>query len=70
MTEPTEAFVVWAGYQKTSVVKRKNVTNGIFAPKNNVSVKWKGRCYKTKIISVGKFVKLVALAKNDVLPFH
>jgi len=54
MAEPNEGFVVWAGCQKTSLVKRREVTKGTFAPNEDVTVKWKGRYYEAKIISVGK----------------
>jgi len=42
-----------------SLIKRKDVRKGIFAPNENVTVKWKGRCYEAKIISVGKETKLI-----------
>ena len=39
MTEPTEVFVVCAGFQKTSVIKCRDIINVIFDPNNNISVK-------------------------------
>jgi len=54
MAEPNEGFDMWAGCQKTSLVKHREVTKGTFTPNEEVTDKWKSRYYEAKIISVGK----------------
>jgi len=48
------AFVVWSGTRQKSVVKRSDITKGVTAPNQIVSVRWKGKSYAATIIRLGK----------------